>query len=160
MVVSRWSEDQMPGSGEDHAEPGLLRDADPAGPHLGGGGEGQQQQGPGPDGPRLVPDRHDADPLQERAALLLRVIPPCMPGVALQLDPAADHVNDALELVVGELVALLFTSANTKRCSHLRRFEAALLAAPGSRALAANGIQVGTVLNLCDGFTARREGLA
>src|SRR6202035_1988877 len=40
------------------------------------------------------------------------------------------------------------------------RFEAALLAAPGSRALAANGIQVGTVLNLCDGFTAKgRIGL-
>ena len=29
-----------------------------------------------------------------------------MPGVALQLDPAADNVNDVLALVVGELVAL------------------------------------------------------
>ena len=40
---------------------------------------------------------------------LLRVIPPCMPGVALQLDPAADNVNDVLALVVGELVALADT---------------------------------------------------
>jgi len=29
-----------------------------------------------------------------------------MPGVALQLDPTADNVNDVLALVVGELVAL------------------------------------------------------
>src|ERR1700753_1433546 len=40
------------------------------------------------------------------AALLLRVIPPCTPGVALQLDPAADNVDDVLALVVGELGAL------------------------------------------------------
>ena len=35
----------------DQAEPGLLRDADPPGPHLGRGRSGQDQQRPGPDGP-------------------------------------------------------------------------------------------------------------
>ena len=35
----------------DQAEPGLLRDADPPGPHLGRGRGGQDQQRPGPDGP-------------------------------------------------------------------------------------------------------------
>ena len=35
----------------DQAEAGLLRDADPPGPHLGRGRGGQDQQRPGPDGP-------------------------------------------------------------------------------------------------------------
>ena len=41
----------------DQPEPGLLRDADPAGPHLGRGRGGQDQQRPGPDGPGAGGDR-------------------------------------------------------------------------------------------------------
>ena len=51
MAVSRCSEGQMPGSGETSPKPGLLRDAYPAGPHLGRRRGGQDQQRPGPDGP-------------------------------------------------------------------------------------------------------------
>src|ERR1017187_9724239 len=41
----------------DQPEPGLLRDAGPAGPHLGRGRGGQDQQRPGPDGPGAGGDR-------------------------------------------------------------------------------------------------------
>jgi hypothetical protein len=38
--------------------------------------------------------------------MLLRVIPSRMPGSTLQLDPAANDVNDVIALVAGEIVAL------------------------------------------------------
>ena len=51
MAVSRCSDGPDARQRGDQPEPGLLRDADPAGPHLGRGRGGQDQQRPGPDGP-------------------------------------------------------------------------------------------------------------
>ena len=46
----------------DQPEPGLLRDADPPGPHLGRRRGGQDQQRPGPDGPGAGGDRRGPVP--------------------------------------------------------------------------------------------------
>jgi hypothetical protein len=59
----------------DQPEPGLLRDADPPGPHLGRRRGGQDQQRPGPDGPGAggdrggpVPSRWSGGPGRRRTA--------------------------------------------------------------------------------------------
>ena len=71
----------------DQPEPGLLRDADPAGPHLGRGRGGQDQQRPGPHGPARPGDRRGTGP--RRPVRLVRAgTGPRRPGSAAAARPS------------------------------------------------------------------------
>jgi hypothetical protein len=75
-------------------------------------------------------------------------------------NPAGNALAAEGATVEGTLDARGLRATGTTDLSDMRaagpvHFEAADLACPGGTALAANGIQVGAVMNLCDGFTAR-----